>query len=111
MIKWFTSIPDKENTKFLQFDIDDYYASITEPLIVKPLIFSKTITTVSDMDVDIILHARRTVVVYDKSLWINKNSDAPFDVGMGANDSAEVSDLVGLFLLHNLGTYFTNIGG
>ena len=30
---------------------------------------------------------------------------------MGANDSSEVSDLVGLFILHELGTYFTNIGG
>ena len=48
------------------------------------------------------LKARETLIKFDEDFWTKKNSSTPFDVTMGANDSAQVTDLVGLYILHEL---------
>ena len=43
--------------------------------------------------------------------WIRKNRVAEFDITMGATDSAQVTDLVGLYLIHELTQEFPELEG
>ena len=62
-------------------------------------------------EINTIITARRTVIHYDNKLWNRNNRDNEFDITMGANDSAQISDLVGLYLLHKIGEEFPELGG
>ena len=67
----------------------------------------------SDLDrreIDTIITARRTVVEYDNKLWNRKDRPDEFDITIGASDSAQVTDLVGIYLLHKLGAVFQDMG-
>ena len=101
VLHWFTSLRNKPSLKFFKFDIESFYPSITKDLLVKSLEFAKKYITISQDDFDIIMHARKTFLFSDNHAWIKKN-EPDFDVPMGAFDSAEISELVGLFLLHEL---------
>ena len=44
----------------MQFDICEFYPSISEELLMKALQFAKTKTTVTDKEIEIILHVRKS---------------------------------------------------
>ena len=67
--------------------------------------------TSEDFECSCILQARKTLIKFDGSLWTKKNSATPFDVSMGSSDSAEVSDLVGLYLLNLFQIKFPKLSG
>ena len=71
----------------------------------------KTHVEINPEDIQIIYHARKSLLYNKEIPWQKKNS-ALFDVTMGAYDGAEVCELVGLFLLHLLSKKFIkdNIG-
>ena len=99
---WFTSIPDMQKHSFASFDIDSFYPSITESLLSKAISFAKNYTTISDKDMDIIMHCRKSLLFDNETAWTKKNHSNMFDVTMGSFDGAEVCELIGLFLLNNL---------
>ena len=43
-IKWFEKIPDKETSTFIQFDICEFYPSITEKILDDTIEFAKNIS-------------------------------------------------------------------
>mgnify|MGYP001294396990 CR=1 FL=1 len=56
---------------------------------------------ISKEEMETIMHCRKTFLHYNQNAWVKKeNSD--FDVSMGSLDSAEVCELVGLFLLNKV---------
>ena len=57
------------------------------------------------------MEARKTILFYNNSSWIKKDSAEPFDVSMGAKDSAEISDIVGLFILNEINKKFPGVQG
>ena len=61
-------------------------------------------------EINTIITARRTVIQYDNKLWNRNNRQNEFDITMGANDSAQISDLVGLYLLDKIGEGFPELG-
>ena len=63
--------------------------------------YAKTVTMVTEDEVEIILHARRSLLASEDGVWMKKNCPE-FDVTMGAFDGAEVAELVGLYLLHRM---------
>ena len=67
--------------------------------------WARTLTTVSSEEANTILHCRRSFLYYNKEAWVKKENNN-FDVGMGSLDSAEVCELVGLFILHKLEKLF-----
>ena len=101
VIDWFTGIKDKQQSKFLKFDIIDFYPSITPELLEKAINFASTITKITDETKQTILHARKSLLFHNNKVW-RKRENADFDVTMGGFDGAEVSELVGLYLLHRL---------
>ncbi|CAI9736325.1 Hypothetical predicted protein [Octopus vulgaris] len=64
-ITWFRDLPDKSNTRFLQLDIEEYYASISESLLIDAINFARTFSTITEAEQDEILHAQ--IALFRKS--------------------------------------------
>ena len=111
VIEWFKSIPSKRSSCFISFDIDSYYPSITKSILDEAITFAQTVTPITTSEIDIILQARQTLIGFGTDYWKKRNSLTPFDVTMGANDSAQVTDLVGIHILHRLSAEFPQAHG
>ena len=60
VISWFKNIPSKSRSKFIKFDIADFYPSITEELLSKSLEYARTIKAIDEKVVKVIMHSRRS---------------------------------------------------
>ena len=103
VIDWFKAIPDKPRSRFVKFDIVNFYPSITEELLDKALEFASQYHAISESDISIIKHARKSLLFSKEGEWVKKTGNNElFDVTMGSYDGAEVCELVGLYLLSKL---------
>ena len=50
-------------------------------------------------------------MVFEGKHWVRRDRIAEFDITMGATDSAQVTDLVGLYLIHELALEFPELEG
>ena len=87
-------------------DIVEFYPSITEDLLDKAIAWARQFTAISDNDIVIIKHARKSLLFHKNHTWSKRNSNSTFDVTMGSYDGAEICELVGLFILNSLQTLF-----
>ena len=101
-IDWFRKIKDKKRSTFVQFDIIEFYPSITKELLVRSLNHFREYTEITEEEIEIILASRKTVLSDNRRSWVKSHIDN-FDVPMGAYDSAQVADLVGIYILDTLG--------
>ena len=51
------------------------------------------------------------MIEYNSEYWSRKDRPEEMDITIGARDSAEITDLVGVYLLWKLGEEFPNLGG
>ena len=111
VIDWFNNIKEKPQHKFMVFDIKEFYPSISKGLLDKCINFAKLHVNFRKEDIDLIAHARKSLLFSKGDTWIKKNNEL-FDVTMGAYDGAEVCELVGLFLLNEISKTFNkhNVG-
>ena len=101
VIEWFCNLENKNRKTFLKFDIVSFYPSISEKLMSSAISWAKSITNISDSEVSVIMHCRKMFLFYDGECWVKK-SNPDFDVSMGSLDSAEVCELVGLYILQQM---------
>ena len=101
IVKWFKGLVNKDRMRFIEFDIKSYYPSITRDLLNNALDWVSTMVDISEEDRDLIMHARKSILVDGSETWIKKGEDL-FDVTKGAFDGAEICDIVGLYLLSQL---------
>ena len=99
---WFNNIKSKNNCAFTQFDIVEFYPSISEDLLMKSLNYTKTLTTVTDEEINIIMHTRKSLLFNNEEPWVKKNGNDLFD-------GEEICELVGLFILQTLGQKYSPI--
>ena len=101
-IEWFKNTEFKPRKSFIQFDIVDYYPSISKVLFDKVLLFASENTTglITPDSTEIFENARQSILCYNSQIW-QKNT-GPFDITMGAFDGAQITDLVGLYILNEL---------
>ena len=99
VLKWFREV-NKNKAIFIQFDIEQYYPSISETLLKRALEFARQYTDISESEENIIMHSKRSLLFCDNDVWQKK--DELFDVTMSIWDGAETSDIVGLYLLGKL---------
>ena len=85
--------------KFLQFDIKDFYPSIKETLLSEAIQFAKEHVLITRKDVEVIFHARRSVLYNNGEPWVKKEGRS-FDVTMGAYDGVEMSELIAIYMLY-----------
>ena len=105
VINWFNQIPNKNKARFIKFDIVEFYPSISENLLDNAINYARTITTITKNTVDIIKHARESLLFDSQDTWIKKVENEMFDVTMGSFDGAEHCELVGLFSLSQLSNF------
>ena len=102
-LEWFNGLQNKQQLRFLAFDIQSYYPSIKEKLLLDALEFAKKHVEIKDPDIQIIQESRRTFLFHKGEVWVkkglNNNTSALFDVPMGCYDSAEISELCGIYML------------
>ena len=94
---------------FIQFDLVEFYPSITEKLLRNALYFAASYTEISESDKKLILQCRKSYLCSNNSIWVKKGV-SNFDVPMGSFDGAEICDIVGLFMLSKLQILNLNIG-
>ena len=108
VIDWFKNIGSKDSKHFLQLDIVDFYPSITEKLLTNALAFAKSMIQIEPSTTNIIMHSRKSLLFSDNTVWMKKG-ESLFDVTMGSHDGAEICELVGLYLLHQMRQKFPSI--
>ena len=104
VILWFTKL-EKDRYKLMKFDIEQFYPSIDEELLLKALNFANTYTKITEEDKKIILNAAKSILFNQGEVWIkskNKNSNPLYDITMGSKHGAEVCEIVGLYIMSKL---------
>ena len=108
VIEWFLKIPDKNRYNFAIFHIKDFYPSISEKLLTNALNFAKEITDISREDMQIMCHARKTLLFSNEKPLMKREGNL-FDVTMGAYAGAKVCESGGIFMLNKMsGKYDKN---
>ena len=105
-ISWFQSIKDKQRKSLISFDIVDFYPSISESLLDRPIAWAQQFTIIFPKDIAILKHARKSLLFHNNHTWSKRDSDSTFDVSMGSYDGAEICELIGLFILNSLQELF-----
>ena len=59
----------------MQFDICEFYPSTSEELLMKALDFAKSKTNVSDKEIEIILHCRKSFLFCQNKDWVKKKME------------------------------------
>ena len=112
VIDWFQNITDKENCILIQFDIEEFHASTTKHLMLKKIEHANLYTSITQQELDIILHARKSLLFFQNIPWEKTINESLFDITMGSYDGAEICELVGLYILSFLGKVYgiQNVG-
>jgi hypothetical protein len=61
-LDWFQKIENKEQCKFIMFDIKEFYLSITEKLLKNAVGFANKHVRISNEEFKIIQHARKSLL-------------------------------------------------
>ena len=102
VIDWFKNIPDKISCYLMVFDIESFCPSISEKLFNEAIQYGKNMVEIPDHDVVIINHSRKSFLFHENEPWVKKEGNEDFDVTIGSNDGAEISELVSLLMLSKL---------
>ena len=108
VIEWFKGLSNKKKKRFIQFDIESFYPSITPELLDRSLEWAERHTDITEEEKKVIKKAKKSFLFTGSTPWVKKG-DVNFDIGMGAFDGAETCDLIGLFLLHLVTTQIKDI--
>ena len=104
VLQWFSGVhaanPTKKKARFLQFDINEFYPSISEELLQNSIRFAKNHATIEQEEEALIMDCRKSILFNDGRAWTKKEKN--FDVTMGAQDGAEIAELNGIYLLQQV---------
>ena len=93
---------NKRKLKFIKFDIEEFYPSISKELLQNALNFAAEHCFITNEEINIITHSRKTFLFYNEKPWTKKGRDKDHDVSMGSFDGSEICEMVGLYLLTKL---------
>ena len=102
VIEWYKTIPNKDQYRYVIFDIENFYPLISLEFFHEALTSAKTLTDISETYVSIMMQARKTFLFNDSKPWLKKFGNEGFDVTMRCFDGAEVRELVGSLILTKL---------
>ena len=94
---------NKSNYIFMQFNIEEFYPSISKGLLMKTINHAKSLVTISKEEVITIMHSRKSLLFNNTAVWIKREGDPDIDVTMGSFDGAEICELVVVYILTVLG--------
>ena len=102
VINWFNNIEYKKDCTFIQFDLKNFYPSITEEILEEAISFAKSLIDIDHHKIRTIKHCRKSLLFHNNVAWKKKTTTSCFDVFMASYDGAEVCELVGTFTLSKL---------
>ena len=100
VIAWFKGLKDKNRLQFIQFDVVDFYGSISEELLENSITYAAKFTDIDEITKSTIKQAAQSFLCSENKFWITKSGT--FNVTMGGYHGAEICELTGLFLLSQL---------
>ena len=80
----------------------NFYPFISQNLLNEALKFASNYTEITEVDKEIIFHAKKSLLFNNGTPWSKKNSHDSFGVTMDSFDGAETCELVGSYLLCQL---------
>ena len=72
VIKWFYSIENKSQCKFIQLDIAEFYPSISEEILDNAILFAQQQINIPEKDLSIIKHCRKSLLHNNNEPWGKK---------------------------------------
>ena len=102
VIEWFENITNKPNCTCIQFDIKEFYPSITEEILDTAITFARSHVDIKNVELRTINHCRKSLLFSSKETWKKKSTDSSFDVTIGSYDGVEICELVGICTLSKL---------
>ena len=99
VIKWFYSIENKSQCKFIQLDIAEFYPSISEEILDNAILFAQQYINIPEKDMRIIKHCKNSLLYNNNEPGKKKNTESCFNVTMGSFDGAKICELVGIHIL------------
>ena len=109
VIRWFKLIENKKSHKFIQFDVVNFYPSISEELMEAAIEWAKNFVDISDSEKKILMESKKSLIFLNGKPWVKKGG-SEFDVAQGSYDGAEACELVGLYILSKLQELNINVG-
>jgi hypothetical protein len=109
VIDWFCQLKDKERLTFIQFDIVNFYGSITPRILNNAITFAAKYISISELEKKKIMQATNSFLCSNGQTWVKKEGGI-FDITMGGHHGAEVCDLIGLYILSQLIEVLPNTG-
>ena len=86
----------------MNFDVENFYPSISIDLFTDAISYAKTITNIDDDQLSIIMQSRKTLLFNNNEPWVKKTGEENFDVPMGCHHDAEVYELVETYIFNKL---------
>ena len=74
VITWFENIKSKNKCIFMQYDIEEFYPSISEDLLKKALDHARTFVDISSEEEETIMHCRKSLLFSNTDIWIKKRA-------------------------------------
>ena len=109
VIDWFCQLKDKQRLTFIQFDVVNFYGSITPGVLADAITFAAKYVSISDLEKKTIMQATNSFLCSNGQTWVKKEGGI-FDITMGGHHGAEVCDLIGLYILSQLIEVLPNTG-
>ena len=100
-IEWFNNIPNKDQHRFVVFDIESFYPSISD-LFNEALNFPKTKVDITTQEKSIIMQSRNTLLFNKNQPWVKKSGNEEFDIPMGCFYGVELCEIIGIYILTKL---------
>ena len=82
VLTWCNSLDNKKNLHFIQFDICEFYPSITEKLLTKAIEWADRFSPIPDGDKEVILAATNYISYNNGEPWKKKECENFFDLTM-----------------------------
>ena len=109
-ISWFKNINNKKKSSLLNFDVENFYPSISVKRLIDAINFAKSSANITERDLSIIMQSRITLLFQNSEPWVKKFGNENFDVPMGCYNGAEICELVDSFILNKLTTSIVKEG-
>ena len=89
VIDWFKGLKNKEKLVFIQFDVCEFYPSITKKLFEQALDYAGQYVSITQDERRVLMDTKKGLLFCDKQVWMKKGKE-PYDVTMGSFDGAQV---------------------
>ena len=109
-ISWFKNINNKKKSSLLNFDVENFYPSISVKRLIDAINFAKSSANITERDLSIIMQSRITLLFQNSEPWVKKFGNENFDVPMGCYNGADICELVDSFILNKLTTSIVKEG-